>query len=129
VLLIPRVSRVGWLGLDHCGVYVTWTVGLTCNAASCNSRRCNTLPPSPSPTCTEAGLPPITCLVVSGGVAANSSVRASLTKLAAQYKLPFLAPPPKFCSDNGLMVAWTGLLRLQQGLSRAPPPSLEQVRL
>lgn len=85
-------------------------------------------PYPPQLLCTaEAGLPPITCLVVSGGVAANTKVRECLTRLAAQYKLPFLAPPPKFCSDNGLMVAWTGLLRLQQGLSRAPPPTLEQV--
>lgn len=67
-------------------------------------------------------------MVVSGGVAANSKVRAALTRLASQYKLPFLAPPPKFCTDNGLMVAWTGLERLKQGLSRAPPPSMDKVR-
>jgi tRNA A37 threonylcarbamoyltransferase TsaD len=67
-------------------------------------------------------------MVVAGGVAANSKVRAALTRLAQQYGLPFLAPPPKFCSDNGLMVAWTGLERLKQGLSRAPPPTLAQVR-
>lgn len=75
----------------------------------------------------EAGLSPISCIVVAGGVAANSKVRAALTRLAQQYGLPFLAPPPKFCSDNGLMVAWTGLERLKQGLSRAPPPTLAQV--
>jgi N6-L-threonylcarbamoyladenine synthase len=54
-------------------------------------------------------------------------VRAALTGLASKYVLPFLAPPPKFCSDNGLMVAWTGLQRLQQGLGRPPPASAEQV--
>jgi tRNA A37 threonylcarbamoyltransferase TsaD len=60
----------------------------------------------------------VTCLVVAGGVAANSKVRSTLQAVADKYNLPCLVPPVKFCSDNGLMVAWTGVERLKLGLCR-----------
>ncbi|WIA23950.1 hypothetical protein OEZ85_013589 [Tetradesmus obliquus] len=72
----------------------------------------------------EAGQPMVTCLVVAGGVAANAKVRATLQAVAAKYGLPCLVPPVQFCSDNGLMVAWTGVERLKLGLCRAPPPNM-----
>eukprot|EP00879_Flechtneria_rotunda_P025681 GHRR01027316.1.p1 GENE.GHRR01027316.1~~GHRR01027316.1.p1 ORF type:complete len:281 (+),score=68.95 GHRR01027316.1:280-1122(+) len=75
----------------------------------------------------EAGQPMPTCLVIAGGVAANAKVRSALQAIAARFNLPCLVPPPKFCSDNGLMVAWTGIERLKLGLCRAPPPTVEAV--
>lgn len=54
-------------------------------------------------------------LVVSGGVAANSFLRQSLQQLADKHHLVFSAPPIKFCTDNGVMIAWAGLERFQQG--------------
>lgn len=66
----------------------------------------------------EAGQPMVTCLVVAGGVAANTKVRTALQSVAAKYGLPCFVPPAKFCSDNGLMVAWTGVERLKLGLCR-----------
>uniref|UniRef100_A0A383WI28 Glycoprotease 1 n=1 Tax=Tetradesmus obliquus TaxID=3088 RepID=A0A383WI28_TETOB len=72
----------------------------------------------------EAGQPMVTCLVVAGGVAANAKVRATLQAVAAKYGLACLVPPVQFCSDNGLMVAWTGVERLKLGLCRAPPPNM-----
>jgi N6-L-threonylcarbamoyladenine synthase len=59
----------------------------------------------------------ITALVVAGGVAANQFIRARLTALAATHHLPFIAPPPELCTDNGVMVAWAGLERLRLGLT------------
>ncbi|MCL2469088.1 MAG: tRNA (adenosine(37)-N6)-threonylcarbamoyltransferase complex transferase subunit TsaD [Alphaproteobacteria bacterium] len=56
-------------------------------------------------------------LVAAGGVAANLAIRQALTSCAARHKLPFLAPPPALCTDNGLMIAWAGLERLRLGLS------------
>jgi N6-L-threonylcarbamoyladenine synthase len=56
-------------------------------------------------------------IVVSGGVAANVEVRASLKGLAQKHKLEFFAPPIALCSDNGAMIAWTGIERLRLGLS------------
>lgn len=55
-------------------------------------------------------------LVVAGGVAANKKLRERLTKLADDAGLRFAAPPPALCTDNGAMIAWTGIERLRLGL-------------
>ena len=55
-------------------------------------------------------------LVVAGGVAANAALRRRLAELAAEAGLSFLAPPPALCTDNGAMIAWTGIERLRLGL-------------
>jgi len=54
-------------------------------------------------------------LVVSGGVAANTYLRGALQKLAKESNLVFAAPPIKYCTDNGVMIAWAGLERFQKG--------------
>ncbi len=54
-------------------------------------------------------------LVVSGGVAANTYLRAALQKLADENGLIFAAPPIRFCTDNGVMIAWAGFERFQKG--------------
>ena len=56
-------------------------------------------------------------LVAAGGVAANARLRGRLLALAGDAGLDFAAPPPALCTDNGAMVAWAGLERLQRGLS------------
>lgn len=55
-------------------------------------------------------------LVVAGGVAANSALRAELTNLAAKAGLTFIAPPLKLCTDNAAMIAWAGVERFRLGL-------------
>ena len=55
-------------------------------------------------------------LVVAGGVAANSALRAALTDLAQRSGLEFLAPPLNLCTDNAAMIAWAGLERFRLGL-------------
>ena len=62
-------------------------------------------------------------LVVAGGVAKNSAVRASLEKLATQHNMVFAAPPMNLCTDNGAMIAWAGLENYQIGFA-APPMNL-----
>ncbi|GLC36767.1 putative tRNA N6-adenosine threonylcarbamoyltransferase [Pleodorina starrii] len=65
-------------------------------------------------------------LVVAGGVAANSAVRAGLSEVAAEFGLPCVYPPVRYCTDNGLMVAWTGVERLKMGLYQQPPRGMDR---
>jgi N6-L-threonylcarbamoyladenine synthase len=59
----------------------------------------------------------ISVLVAAGGVASNAAIRERLVQLTGEnYGLPFIAPPPALCTDNGAMVAWAGLERLRLGL-------------
>ncbi len=63
-----------------------------------------------------AAYPQATALVVAGGVASNATIRAALSVLAAKHGLPFVAPPPWLCTDNGAMIAWAGAERFALGL-------------
>ncbi len=55
-------------------------------------------------------------LVVAGGVAANRAIRAALQRLAEEAGARLVVPPPRWCTDNAAMVAWTGVERLRRGL-------------
>lgn len=55
-------------------------------------------------------------LVVAGGVAANTYLREALERLAKNHRLTFSAPPVRYCTDNGVMIAWAGLERFQRGM-------------
>ena len=48
-------------------------------------------------------------LVVAGGVAKNSAIRAAMERLAAANNMIFAAPPMNLCTDNGAMIAWAGI--------------------
>lgn len=48
-------------------------------------------------------------LVVAGGVAKNSAIRAAMEKMAEKNNMIFAAPPMNLCTDNGAMIAWAGL--------------------
>jgi len=56
-------------------------------------------------------------LVVAGGVAANTRLRAALQTIAAERGLDFVAPPLALCTDNAVMIAWAGLERAALGLT------------
>ncbi len=69
-----------------------------------------------------AGLDPETrphrpTLVVAGGVAANSYLRARLDELARSKGVSLMVPPARLCTDNGAMIAWAGIERLALGLT------------
>jgi N6-L-threonylcarbamoyladenine synthase len=56
-------------------------------------------------------------LVVAGGVASNAAVRTGLANAAMSRGFKLVAPPVRLCSDNAVMVAWTGIERLRRGSS------------
>ncbi|PNW73015.1 hypothetical protein CHLRE_14g615500v5 [Chlamydomonas reinhardtii] len=68
--------------------------------------------------------PGLAHLVVAGGVACNQVVRAALNQLADKEGLQLVLPPPRWCTDNGVMTAWAGIERLARGWAEPPPPPL-----
>ncbi len=62
-------------------------------------------------------------LVVAGGVSANEDLRARLVALEEKGTDVFL-PRENFCTDNGVMIAYAGLMRLSGGQApdRWPQP-------
>ncbi|KAM7380878.1 hypothetical protein PAMP_004148 [Pampus punctatissimus] len=72
--------------------------------------KANGLLPSHTPT-----------LVLSGGVASNQYIRKSITIITETTGLRLLCPPSKFCTDNGVMIAWNGVERLREGKGILPP--------
>jgi N6-L-threonylcarbamoyladenine synthase len=56
-------------------------------------------------------------LVVAGGVAANGAIRAALAHAASEQGFELVAPPVRLCTDNAVMVSWTGVERLRLGMS------------
>ncbi|KAF3695149.1 putative tRNA N6-adenosine threonylcarbamoyltransferase, mitochondrial [Channa argus] len=73
--------------------------------------------------CKANGLLPLNSptLVLSGGVASNQYIRKALTIISDTTGLQLLCPPAKFCTDNGVMIAWNGVERLREGKGILPP--------
>ncbi|MHA2621385.1 MAG: tRNA (adenosine(37)-N6)-threonylcarbamoyltransferase complex transferase subunit TsaD [bacterium JZ-2024 1] len=59
-------------------------------------------------------------VAVVGGVAANSYFRDRLETLADRWQFTLAIPPPEWCTDNGLMVAYTAYL-YHQARARGSP--------
>ena len=56
-------------------------------------------------------------LVVAGGVAANMSIRETLSALGKEFNFETIYPDLKFCGDNAAMIAWAGIQRYKRNLS------------
>jgi N6-L-threonylcarbamoyladenine synthase len=69
--------------------------------------------------------PSIKHMVISGGVASNKYVRLRLNNIVENKNLKLVCPPPSLCTDNGVMVAWTGLEHFRVGRYDPPPPATE----
>ncbi len=54
-------------------------------------------------------------LVISGGVSANRYLRAQFGEATSKYRFQLHLPPMHLCTDNGLMIAHAGALRIAQG--------------
>ncbi len=59
--------------------------------------------------------PAMPAFAVAGGVAANGAVRAGLRAVCDGLGVRFTAPPLRFCTDNGAMIAYAGIERFGLG--------------
>jgi N6-L-threonylcarbamoyladenine synthase len=64
-------------------------------------------------------------LVIAGGVSANQSLRASLEKMLGELKGQVFYARPRFCTDNGAMIAYAGCQRLLAGQHEGPQISVQ----
>ncbi len=55
-------------------------------------------------------------VLLTGGVAANRRLQAMLKSIAEDHDAEFHVVPLQFATDNGAMIAWTGVLAYVQGL-------------
>lgn len=53
--------------------------------------------------------------LLTGGVAMNSRLREMVEKMCEQRGAKAYFPPPKYCMDNGVMIAHQGMLELKAG--------------
>ncbi|CAG2101647.1 unnamed protein product [Medioppia subpectinata] len=51
-------------------------------------------------------------LVISGGCAANQFITTAITNYCQSVDIQVLTPSKSLCSDNGVMIAWNGVLKL-----------------
>src|SRR5690606_7351451 len=59
-------------------------------------------------------------LVIAGGVSANQALRTSLEGMLAQLNGEVFYARPRFCTDNGAMIAYAGCQRLLAGQQEGP---------
>lgn len=59
-------------------------------------------------------------LVIAGGVSANLALREALEDMASEVRGQVYYARPRFCTDNGAMIAYAGCQRLQAGQQDGP---------
>jgi universal protein Kae1 len=67
-------------------------------------------------------------VLLTGGVAANARLQAMLTVIAEEHDAWFSVVPREFATDNGAMIAWTGVLAYRHGVVTPVEESFVKLR-
>jgi len=67
-------------------------------------------------------------VLLTGGVAANKRLQTMLGIIAEEHEAQFHVVPKEFASDNGAMIAWTGVLAYTHGLVTPVEESFVKLR-
>jgi N6-L-threonylcarbamoyladenine synthase/protein kinase Bud32 len=67
-------------------------------------------------------------VLLTGGVAANRRLQSMLEALANEHNAKFGVVPKQYALDNGAMIAWTGILTYQHGLSTSIEKSFVKLK-
>jgi universal protein Kae1 len=67
-------------------------------------------------------------MLLTGGVAANRRLQAMLGSVAEEHDAKFNVVPRQFATDNGAMIAWTGVLAYTHGLVTPVEESFVKLR-
>ncbi len=67
-------------------------------------------------------------VLLTGGVAANKRLQSMLVVIAEEHDARFNVVPLEFATDNGAMIAWTGVLAFRHGLTTALDESFVKLR-
>lgn len=67
-------------------------------------------------------------VLLTGGVAANRRLQSMLSIIAEEHDARFNVVPREFATDNGAMIAWTGVLAYTHGLATPVEESFVKLR-
>lgn len=67
-------------------------------------------------------------VLLTGGVAANKRLQSMLAVIAEEHEARFNVVPLEFATDNGAMIAWTGVLAYTHGVSTPIDESYVKLR-
>lgn len=67
-------------------------------------------------------------ILLVGGVAANRVLREKMESIAFHYGVRYYGTPPEIASDNGLMIAYTGLLKYLYCIQNTPENTIVKQR-
>ena len=67
-------------------------------------------------------------VLLTGGVAANKRLQSMLEVIAEEHNARFCVAPKEYALDNGAMIAWTGVLAFQHGMTIPIEESLVKLR-
>jgi len=67
-------------------------------------------------------------VLLTGGVAANKRLQAMLNAIAEEHDARFSVVPREFATDNGTMIAWTGVLAYTHGVVTPVEESFVKLR-